>query len=145
MLWLDLIILSITRDGNKGNNIHLLIILKVSLLFKYNSISWDEWVPESRILKYDEENLAKQLDLRDSYTSKKSQEGAAASKKPETAASGTTSNKKRGRDSSVNEKEEDFLKKPEVKIMIPDSLKIQLVNDWENVTKNNKVPFNEYL
>jgi len=31
------------------------------------------------------------------------------------------------------------LKRPEVKIVIPDILKLQLVDDWENVTKNNQV------
>lgn len=31
------------------------------------------------------------------------------------------------------------MKRPEVKIVIPDVLKLQLVDDWENVTKNNQV------
>jgi hypothetical protein len=31
------------------------------------------------------------------------------------------------------------MKRPEVKIVIPDILKLQLVDDWENVTKNNQV------
>ena len=35
--------------------------------------------------------------------------------------------------------EADYLKRPEVKIVIPDLLKLQLVDDWENVTKNNQV------
>jgi hypothetical protein len=33
----------------------------------------------------------------------------------------------------------DYMKRPEVKIVIPDPLKLQLVDDWENVTKNNQV------
>lgn len=36
-------------------------------------------------------------------------------------------------------KELDYMKRPEVKIVIPDPLKLQLVDDWENVTKNNQV------
>lgn len=36
-------------------------------------------------------------------------------------------------------KEEEYLKKPEVKISMPELLKSQLVDDWENVTKNHKV------
>jgi mortality factor 4-like protein 1 len=36
-------------------------------------------------------------------------------------------------------KEVDYVKRPEVKIVIPDILKLQLVDDWENVTKNNQV------
>lgn len=31
------------------------------------------------------------------------------------------------------------MKRPEVKIPIPDILKMKLVDDWENVTKNNQV------
>jgi mortality factor 4-like protein 1 len=46
--------------------------------------------------------------------------------------------KKRRRESLV-EKEVDFLRKPEVKISIPEVLKSQLVVDWEQVTKNQKV------
>lgn len=34
------------------------------------------------------------------------------------------------------------MKRPEVKIVIPDILKLQLVDDWENVTKNNQVSHN---
>lgn len=35
--------------------------------------------------------------------------------------------------------EAEFLKRPEVKVVIPDVLKLQLVDDWENVTKNNQL------
>ena len=35
--------------------------------------------------------------------------------------------------------ESEYIQKPEVKIVIPDVLKLQLVDDWENVTKNNQV------
>ena len=37
------------------------------------------------------------------------------------------------------------MKRPEVKIVIPDVLKLQLVDDWENVTKNNQVSFANLL
>jgi mortality factor 4-like protein 1 len=45
---------------------------------------------------------------------------------------------KRRRDAKL-EKEEDYLRKPEIKIDIPDALKGQLVDDWENVTKNQQL------
>ncbi|KAJ3049273.1 Esa1p-associated factor, partial [Quaeritorhiza haematococci] len=35
--------------------------------------------------------------------------------------------------------EDEFIRRPEIKIIIPDSLKVQLVDDWENVTKNQKL------
>ena len=31
------------------------------------------------------------------------------------------------------------MKRPEIKISIPDALKTQLVDDWEAITKNNMV------
>lgn len=45
---------------------------------------------------------------------------------------------KRRRDKKL-EKEEDYLNKPEIKVDIPDTLKGQLVDDWENVTKNQQL------
>lgn len=36
-------------------------------------------------------------------------------------------------------KEEDYLNRPEIRLDIPDTLKGRLVDDWENVTKNQQV------
>ncbi|KAJ3118546.1 Esa1p-associated factor, partial [Nowakowskiella sp. JEL0407] len=94
--------------------------------------SWDEWVPESRVLKWNEENLQKQKDLRESNTIKKSKP-----REKSTTFTGTDRGRKRAREST--EKEEAFLKRPEIKITIPDTLKVQLVNDWEFITKNQKL------
>jgi hypothetical protein len=35
--------------------------------------------------------------------------------------------------------EEAYLKRPEIKIPIPDVLKVKLVDDWEYITKNHQV------
>ncbi|KAI9332494.1 MRG-domain-containing protein [Obelidium mucronatum] len=102
---------------------------------------WDEWVPESRTLKHNEQNLKRQADLNSLNSKKKAQAAAAQqSTSASTAAGGADKkdeSKKRARDAT--EKEEEYLKRPEVKIPIPESLKIQLVDDWENVTKNQKL------
>ena len=45
---------------------------------------------------------------------------------------------KRGREMEI-EKEEDYLKRHDVKIAVPDVLKAYLVDDWENVTKNQQL------
>ncbi|KAJ3220003.1 Esa1p-associated factor [Dinochytrium kinnereticum] len=94
--------------------------------------SWDEWVPEARVLKHNAENLKRQSELLDTLQAKKSK---ASDKKiaPGTVEKG----KKRTRDG--NELEEDFLKRPEVKIPISEALKMALVDDWENITKNQKL------
>lgn len=44
---------------------------------------------------------------------------------------------KRGRDTI--EQEEEYIKRPEIKILINDVLKVKLVDDWENVTKKNQL------
>jgi mortality factor 4-like protein 1 len=37
------------------------------------------------------------------------------------------------------QQEEQYLKRPEVKILIPDVLRLKLVDDWEAVTKSHQV------
>ncbi|KAF9019967.1 Esa1p-associated factor, partial [Haplosporangium bisporale] len=94
---------------------------------------WDEWVPESRALKLNEANLAKQASLKESYPGKKK-----TVPKTSTSTESSDRGKKRAKDTSVD-KEEDFTKRPEIKVPIPDSLKAQLVDDWENITKNQQL------
>lgn len=66
-----------------------------------NHRSWDEWVPETRILKYNDENLKKQSDLKESYS---------VTKKKDAKKSDSTmpdKNKKRPRD-ALQEKVRDL-------------------------------------
>lgn len=41
--------------------------------------------------------------------------------------------------SNVIAQEDEYRKRPEIKIWIPDELKVQLVDDWEAITKSQKV------
>ncbi|KAI8612784.1 MRG-domain-containing protein [Chytriomyces sp. MP71] len=106
--------------------------------------SWDEWVPESRTLKFNDQNLKRQADLNSLNSKKKAQQaasstgGAGDAKKSADGIGGSASDSKK-RQREAGEKEEEYLKRPEIKIPIPESLKIQLVDDWENVTKNQKL------
>ncbi|KAI9015149.1 MRG-domain-containing protein [Gaertneriomyces semiglobifer] len=106
--------------------------------------TWDEWVPESRILKFTPENLQKQADLKDAVMVQK--KAAQLKKSAAAAASGEGDTRKRktreesaGAGLGVREREEEFLKRPEVKISIPESLKTRLVEEWEWVTKEHKL------
>lgn len=123
--------------------------------------SWDEWVPESRLLKLNEAGFAKRRALLDAQAKKgRSTGGSGGAGSPGAGKGGLKDKKKdtkkRGRDAmeSVrqlivelqdadenenNSQESDFMKRPEVKIVIPDVLKLVLVDDWENVTKNNQL------
>ncbi len=131
--------------------------------------TWDEWVPETRLLKYNEENLARKVTLEEAAKagslSSSGGGGAGGGDKASSSSStgvgsGSGGSGRRGRDSDVHstdrktsttggsargtkrgretiEAEEDFLKRPEVKISLPDELKLQLVDDWESITKNS--------
>lgn len=124
---------------------------------------WDEWVPESRVLKLNEAGFAKQRTLLAAQSSNKRANASPAPSSAKTGAAAASSSgrgaatkkaegKKRGRESGVDNvrraergaqadcsQEGDYMKRPEVKIVIPDVLKLQLVDDWEYVTKNNQV------
>lgn len=94
--------------------------------------TWDEWVPECRVLKWTDTNLQRQAQLKETYAEKKR---AVGTKERTAQDSGTDRGKKRLRDQSVD-KEDDFAKRPEIKIPIPEALKVKLVDDWEYITKS---------
>lgn len=128
-----------------------------SLLPGPNNLRWDEWVPEMRLLKLNEAGFAKRRALLEAQTKKNRPVAAAAAEALAPLTKGKDakgkkgeSSRKRARDAGLDTvselwhaeltvKEAEFLKRPEVKIVIPQVLKLQLVDDWENVTKNNQL------
>ncbi|SLM33405.1 histone acetylase complex subunit [Lasallia pustulata] len=133
--------------------------------------TWDDWVPQDRLRKLTDENkelaqnLKKEMDALRHRTAppkapatsiKKKAAGSdlssgRGSEERHSSLPATGRGQKRGRDYEI-EKEESFLQRPAVRIVIPDHLKAILVDDWENVTKNlslvplpSKHPVNEIL
>ncbi|KAL4764064.1 MRG family protein [Aspergillus foveolatus] len=113
--------------------------------------TWDDWVPQDRLRKFTEENRELATTLRreaeaalrqkSTKTSVKKKGGsdhssARGSEERQTSVPGRGT--KRARDNDI-EKEEHFYTRPSVRIVMPDNLKSLLVDDWENVTKNQQV------
>jgi len=84
---------------------------------------WDEWVDESRLLKYNDENRALQAKIR--------MEGKKLGKRKDRKdGSGKSIKKRRDLTPGGNEKEPSLIK---VEINIPQPLKMKLIHDWEHV------------
>ncbi|KAJ1651947.1 Esa1p-associated factor [Dispira simplex] len=101
--------------------------------------TWDEWVPETRVRKYDAENLEKQKQLKDMYSTKKK---ASSAQREKSTTSSTVSPSDRGRKRPrdlAGEKDEEYVKRPEIRIPIPSELKSLLVDDWEHITKDHQL------
>ncbi|KAM0706495.1 hypothetical protein Q7P35_005822 [Cladosporium inversicolor] len=124
--------------------------------------TWDDWVSQERIRKLTDENkelaanLRKDMDAQRRATSGKPSIASATKKRglgsdaPGSSARGSEDRSsvappppprgtKRAREIEGIDKEEEFMRRPAVKIFIPDALKSILVDDWEKVTKENKV------
>ncbi|KAK4202569.1 MRG-domain-containing protein [Triangularia verruculosa] len=135
--------------------------------------SWDDWVPQDRVRKFTDENkeLASQLMAQyknlQSGKSKGPKKGTTATRaggsdmssargSEERTQQGTTTasgraNQRRARDYDL-EQEDNFHNRPSIKIPLQDHMKALLVDDWENVTKNQTLvplphahPVNEIL
>ncbi|GAA5798082.1 MRG-domain-containing protein [Helicostylum pulchrum] len=104
--------------------------------------TWDEWVSEHRVLRYTDDNLQKQKQLKESNSKRKSSRASSMASSSVVNDSTTTESRsrKRHRDSSIDKARlEEEIKRPEFKLTIPDTLKSLLVDDWENITKNRQI------
>lgn len=113
--------------------------------------TWDEWVPEMRLLKLNEENLARQKALIDAQKAEAAAAAAVAAaheqgtrskadpRRASASGAGTASTgrgSKRSRDTNEGDGNE---KRPDLRLHVPDSLKTVLVDDWENVTRKEQL------
>lgn len=122
-----------TIKAGRNRTLLVVVLYFVVRLTHCAVYSWDEWVPESRVLRWSEENLQMQQRLKTFYRT--NQSGGKSTQQSDGEGSNLG---KRRRDAKL-EKEEDYLYRPEIKLDIPDTLKGQLVDDWENVTKNQQL------
>lgn len=102
---------------------------------------WDEWVGLDRLVEINNDSITLKRGLEESSTAKKKP----AVKKEEpaaVAATTTTTNKpfKRPKvDTDWTYNHYKGFTSDEIKILVPDEIKIKLVDDWENITKDHKL------
>ncbi|KIY49862.1 MRG-domain-containing protein [Fistulina hepatica ATCC 64428] len=98
--------------------------------------TWDEWVSPSRLLRFNEENLAKQKAV-NSELMKPQPTKPTATMSSASAYRDKDTGRRKGK--RTRDQYEEGHRKPEMKLNIPESLKVRLVDDWEAVTKNNQL------
>eukprot|EP00054_Salpingoeca_dolichothecata_P012122 m.67296 g.67296 ORF g.67296 m.67296 type:complete len:297 (-) comp19795_c0_seq3:41-931(-) len=105
--------------------------------------SWDEWVPESRVLEINKDNLAQQKLLEKQAKSgkrgRKPKLGEKRSTKEDSSDLKQGKRRRGDKGEETVEQEEEHFNRPEVKILIPDEFKHRLVQDWDLITKQKKL------
>ncbi|KAI8343730.1 MRG-domain-containing protein [Chlamydoabsidia padenii] len=93
---------------------------------------WNEWVNDSRILNWNSANLDLQKQVKALYLNE------AKSKKHPTNKTTPMKRKREVRTEKIEENDDNF-KLPELLLDIPQALKCQLVDDWENITLHQQL------
>ncbi|KAF8582395.1 MRG-domain-containing protein [Ramaria rubella] len=110
--------------------------------------TWDEWVPPDRILKFNETNLALQKKLSSAAARTAPAAASKAAPAKDGGASAVSSRGGEGREGRARKEprghkrgreEDETVRKPDLKLDVPDILKVILVDDWEAVTKNHQL------
>ncbi|XP_020267003.1 protein MRG1-like [Asparagus officinalis] len=112
------------------------------------SKNWDEWLEADRMLKFTDENVRKQKELKKQSTEKSSKSGRSIQNKPKSSNDakldkeehrnlGSRGKKRKGQ-SGLEEKETRSQDKLAI-LQFPLTLKKQLVDDWEFVTQLGKL------
>ncbi|KAL0961361.1 hypothetical protein HGRIS_006317 [Hohenbuehelia grisea] len=110
--------------------------------------TWDEWVPAPRLMKLNDTNIAIQKSLQaQASASNASAAGAAkhghkaggASHKESVFGASSRARKDGTRGTKRGRDEDDISRKPDIKLNVPEILRVILVDDWEAVTKNNQL------
>ncbi|KAG1774547.1 MRG-domain-containing protein [Suillus placidus] len=109
--------------------------------------TWDEWVPITRLLKFNDTNVQLQKALMAQASAAASTSGSSSKGKAHgggmmkdgSSSRGGGLGRKDGRGTKRGREEDDSSRKPEMKLNVPEVLKVLLVDDWEAITKNSQL------
>ncbi|KAI7882510.1 MRG-domain-containing protein [Lichtheimia hyalospora FSU 10163] len=103
--------------------------------------TWDELVPDDRLLKWTDSNLQKQQQLRDMHIRRKTPRSSSSRSSTHHDTTAESRGRKRHRDSTADKPrtDDDSIWRQEFGMVMPESLKGRVVDDWENVTKNDQL------
>ena len=122
-----------TKDAPNGGKLRLYL-----LRYKDYSPHWDEWVPESRILKHSAENLALQKDrIKDFQRAHKQKFKAENGGGSVAAGGGVGSVAKKARIEGPSE--EALSAELRESLRLPHGLKLKMIEDWERITRERKL------
>lgn len=122
----------VAREGPDSSKIKLYLVH-----YQGWNTHWDEWVPESRVLKHNAENLQLQKDRIKEFQrahKRKKQDMSAAPGSSAAGAGGAPKKRKAGDDDSAimtNDIKE--------QLRLPQSMKLKLIEDWERITREKKL------
>lgn len=105
------------------------------------SKSWDEWVPESRVLKINDATLQKQKDLQQQYPHAERQKKTASKRKADKRKDFEPPLRKRRTRQEVSEcsTRDSSPQHQDINIEYPDNIKKRLVDDWDLITRQKQL------
>lgn len=99
--------------------------------------TWDEWVPESRLIKHNEAGLQKQKELQALHPDKK--RPTKKRERPRRDIETVGSRRKRTRQEHAESATREMSADQDIKVELPGELRKWLVDDWDLVTKQKQL------
>jgi mortality factor 4-like protein 1 len=123
-----------TKDAPSGGKLRLYL-----LRYAGYSAHWDEWVPESRILKHSAENVALQKDRIKDFQRAHKQKVKAESGGGSGAAGGGGAGGVAKKARIEGPSEEALSAELRESLRLPHGLKLKMIEDWERITRERKL------
>ena len=120
----------VAREGPDSSKIKLYLVH-----YQGWNTHWDEWVPESRVLKHNDENIQLQKDRIKEFQRAHKRKKQDISAAPGSSAAGGAAKKRKAGDDDSAMMANDIKEQ----LRLPQSMKLKLIEDWERITREKKL------